>query len=249
MNSRTNIQSELMELNSSLPFNVEMPVFNVPEGYFESFADEVLARIKGKQAVSPSNELDSLSPLLSGISRKMPFSVPEGYFDEASTSLPGLIHDEQLPEVLSGASKTMPYEVPVGYFKALPQQVVNKVSKPKGRVISFNRNWMRYAVAAVMIGIVVLSSILYFSSGSNEDPTQQSESWLAQKLKNVSNQEIEEFIKTAASFGNGNGTETAQNGQRVSKDVEKMLKDVSDTELDAFLSQVPSGNGDNLFMN
>lgn len=248
MNSRTHIQSELQELNSSLPYHVKMPVFNVPEGYFERFADEVLAKIKGKQAVSPSDELASLSPLLAAISRKMPFSVPDHYFEEAATGLPELIQEERLPEVLSTVGRVMPYEVPTGYFEGLPQQVLAKVARPSGRVISFNRNWMRYAVAAVLIGIVALSSIVYFSSGSsNVDPATQSESWIAKKLKNVSNQELEEFIKTA-SFSNG--TETAQNGKQESKDVEKMLKDVSDTELDAFLSQVPSGNGeDNLFMN
>ncbi|MCU7551098.1 hypothetical protein OCK74_18405 [Chitinophagaceae bacterium LB-8] len=248
MDSRTHIQSELMEMNSSLPFNVKMPVFNVPEGYFERFADGVLAKIKGKQAVTPSDELSTLSPLLAGISRKMPFSVPEDYFSEATKSLPELIQEEHLPEVFSVVGRAMPYEIPAGYFDELPYQVLDKVAKPKGKVISFNRSWMRYAAAAVLIGIVALSSIVYFSNRNNIDPTEQSESWIAKKLKNVSNQEIEEFIKTI-SFGNGNGTETAKKGNQESQDIEKMLKDVSDTELDAFLSQVPSGNGETLFMN
>jgi hypothetical protein len=236
-----------MELNSSLPFHVKMPVFNVPEGYFDRFADEVLAKIKGKQAVSPSDELAALSPILAGISRKMPFSVPENYFSETTTSLPGLLQDEErLPEVLLAAGKVMPYDVPAGYFDGLPQRVLNQVAKPKAKVISFNRNWMRYAAAAVLIGVVAISSIVYFFSGSKADPATQSESWIAKKLKNVSNKELEEFIMTASFL---NGTETAKNGKQGSQDVEKMLKDVSDTELDAFLSQVPSGNGDNLFMN
>lgn len=246
MNSRTHIQSELMELNSSLPFHVKMPVFDVPEGYFERFADDVLAIIKGKQAVSPSDELTSLSPLLAGISRKMPFSVPDNYFDEATTSIPGLVQEEHLPEVLMAAGKSMPYEVPAGYFEELPQQVLHKVAQPRGRVVSLNRNWMRYAAAAVLIGAVTISSIVYFFSGSKAEPSTTSESWIAKKLKNVSNQELEEFIKTASFV---NGSETAKNGQQGGQDVKKMLKDVSDTELDAFLSQVPSGNGDNLFMN
>lgn len=246
MNSRTHIQSELMELNSSLPFNVKMPVFNVPEGYFERFADDVMATIKGKQAVSPSDELASLSPLLAGISRKMPFSVPENYFDQATDSLTGMVVEEYLPDVLAATNKNMLYEVPEGYFDSLPQQVLNKVIQPRGKVISFNRNWMRYAAAAVLVGAVAISSIVYFFSGSKADPATQSESWIAKKLKNVSNQELEEFITTASSV---NGTETAKNVKQAGQEVEKMLKDVSDTELDAFLSQVPSGNGDNLFMN
>lgn len=243
MNSRIHIQSELEELNSSLPFNVKMPVFNVPEGYFESFADGVLALVKGKQAVSPSDELTDLSPLLAGISRKMPFSVPENYFDETALNLPAITEEERLPQFLSVAGKSMPYEVPVGFFEAFPQQVLDKVARPKARVISFNRKWMRYAAVAILAGIVVLSSIVYFS-GNKVDPVHEPGEWVALKLKNVSTQELDAFIKTASIV---NGTEMAKNGTKA--DVQQMLKNVPDNELDAFLNQMPSGNADDLWIN
>jgi hypothetical protein len=248
MDSRTHIQSELKELNSSLPFNVKMPVFNVPEGFFEGFAESVLAKIKGKQAVSPSDELAELSPLLAGISRTMPYSVPDNYFNEASSSLPELMQEEQLPELLLGIDKTMPYEVPAGYFDGMPKQILDRVVKPQAKVISLNRNWKRYAVAAALIGVIAFSSIVYFFSGNKVDPATHPEAWIEKKLKNVSTQELEEFIMAASVI---NGSETAKkSGKQASQDVKKMLKDVSDTELEAFLSQVPSGNGDDdLFMN
>jgi hypothetical protein len=249
MNSRIHIQSELEEINSSLPFNVKMPVFNVPEGYFESFANDVLAKVKGKQAVSVSDELSSISPLLAGISRKMPFSVPDNYFEEGifPPSITG--EEDNLPEVLSAAGKLMPYEVPAGYFDRLPQQILQKVAeKPSAKVVSFNRSWMRYAAAAVLIGFVALLGFFYLSGNKTIDPAKQPEAWIARKLKNISNQELEEFIKTASVI---NGTEMAKkevkgNGKY---EVEKLLQDVSDTELDAFLKQVPSGVGEEPLIN
>ena len=80
MNSRIHIQSELEEINSSLPFNVKMPVFNVPEGYFEGLADTILAKVKTEQAISAQEEIAQLSPLLAGISRQLPHFVPDNYF-------------------------------------------------------------------------------------------------------------------------------------------------------------------------
>lgn len=239
MNSRTHIQSELKQMNSSLPFDVKMPVFDVPESYFEGFADAVLAKIKGQQAVSVTDELESITPLLAGIPRNMPYSVPDNYFNNVIQNLPQLTQEEdELPKMLAGAQK-MPYEVPSGYFEQLPQQVLGRVAPPKAKIVSLSRSWMRYAVAAVLIGIVAVSSILYFSGGK-VDPVQQTEQWLAKKLKNVSNQELEEFINTVSI----NGTETAKREGTAKPEVRMLLKDVSDSELDAFLSGIPADNSD-----
>lgn len=51
----------------------------VPEGYFESFPATLLAKIR---AMETPQEADEISHLLAGISKKMPFSVPQGYFEQ-----------------------------------------------------------------------------------------------------------------------------------------------------------------------
>lgn len=239
MNSRSHIQSELMELNSSLPFNVKEPVFDVPEGYFENFAAGVLAKIKGKLTDSVTGEVAEISPLLAGLSRKMPYSLPENYFEQAATELPGLIKDDSLPEILSSAGKSMPYRVPTGYFEHLPEQVAARVAAPKARVVQMHprRRWTQFAVAAIMAGVIVLSGVYFFKT-KPIDPNSQPEAWVAKKLKNVSFQELEEFIETTPA--GINGTETANNS--VSGDVKELLQDVSVNELDNFLSQVPGDN-------
>jgi hypothetical protein len=57
---------------------------SVPEGYFESFPATMLSKIRAMESNSESNEVEEISPLLAGISRKMPYSVPRGYFENFS---------------------------------------------------------------------------------------------------------------------------------------------------------------------
>lgn len=83
MLKRADILSELNEISQiveNLPFS---PVFTVPKGYFDRFHEILMQRIRkeGKQDISA--ELEEISPLLAGrLSKKMPFSLPEGYFSE-----------------------------------------------------------------------------------------------------------------------------------------------------------------------
>jgi hypothetical protein len=237
MKQSKTIQEELASLNSSLPYNIDEPVFNVPENYFENFAQSVLNKIR-KQEPAVSTELTELSPLLSGISKIMPYQIPENYFEELTLEIPAIISDEALPAVID-FSKSNPYQVPAGYFDGLSEQVLHKIPKNPGKVISINksRNFMRMAVAAMITGIIALSGILYFSNNNSLDPVNQSEEWVANKLDGVSNGALDDFIKNV-DFTSTSGNESVS--KPVSVEVKKMLNDVSTTELDAFLAQIGS---------
>ncbi|MCU0335065.1 MAG: hypothetical protein MUF62_08430 [Chitinophagaceae bacterium] len=52
----------------------------VPEGYFESFADTMLAKVRQAEATA---ELTEVAPTLAGIGRQMPYYVPAGYFEQS----------------------------------------------------------------------------------------------------------------------------------------------------------------------
>ena len=86
MNSRNTISAELKALDSQLSPGVNTNPYSVPDGYFEGLADRILARIKSDD-VSAEEEINSLSPLLAGLSRKMPFEVPADYFEETGGNL------------------------------------------------------------------------------------------------------------------------------------------------------------------
>ncbi len=234
MKQKTTIQEELASLNSSLPYNLNEPVFNVPENYFQNFAQSVLYKIR-EQESAVSTELTELSPLLSGISKKMPYHLPENYFEDLTSEIPAIISDEALPAVID-FSKSNPYQVPEGYFDGLSEKVLHKIPKTPGKVISINRSrsFMRMAVAAMITGVIALSGVLYFSNTS-VDPVNQSKEWVAKKLDGVSTQALDDFIKSA-DFKSTSGNVTASTPASV--DVKNMLNDISTRELDAFLTQV-----------
>jgi hypothetical protein len=233
MNKQITIQEELKELNIELPFESGLKIYTVPEGYFEGFAASVLQRIKAGQG-SASEEISSLSPLLASLSKAMPFSVPEGYFSKNTEELSGLMNEEILPEILQGLKET-PYGVPAGYFENLPALILKKVNPKQAKVISMSssRKWMGYAAAAVMAGVIAISSFLYFGNNQTVDPSSQPHEWVAKKLKNVPDKELDEFISTASV-----GTTSIAKTDGADNTVRKLLKDVPDSELDKFLDEV-----------
>jgi hypothetical protein len=244
MNNWNTIQSELTELNSHLASAKVAEAYTVPEGYFEGFAAQMLERIRLENA-SGAEELELLSPLLAGIPKKMPFSIPQGYFSQTSDVLPGITSEENLPEFLATVGKTMPFEVPAGYFESLPGQMLDKVGakKEQAKVIQISSftKWKQYAAAAVVAGAIALGSIFYFTNKST-DTTGQPQEWVAKNLKNVSDKELDEFINAA----DASSTALANSGKVSKTEVRKLLNDVPDSELDEFLNELPTDNEDML---
>lgn len=247
MTSRNTIQQELQELNSGLPYNIEKPVFSVPPGYFENFAAAMLAKVRQSAGpVSVQEELNELSPLLAGISKKMPFSLPEDYFDKLSNDVPAFAATDELPEILAGHHRQLPYEVPAGYFENLATQVLSKTAPRHAKVISFgSRGWRRMAAAAVVTGLIGLSSILYFNNKETIDPSAQPQAWVEKKLKGVSNADLEAFIETADV---STADEAAQSGSETAE-ARTLLNDVSSKEMDAFLAAMPTDDDELLLIN
>lgn len=241
MNNRNTIQDELNSLNSNLASNADGTPYAVPEGYFESLANSVLAKIKGEEVVSVSEEIAQLSPLLAGISRELPYSVPENYFQSNLETLTFLISENEQSLVLSFVEKEMPYEVPTGYFANLPEQVIEKIgdNKSAGKVVPLTkRKWMRLAVAAVIAGVITISGIAYFNGKSNSSTTNVP---VAVALKKASTEDLKQFIKNTDVTVTDQTQLTAKN---TSKPDQKIFKDVSDKDLQAFLDQVPTEDVD-----
>jgi hypothetical protein len=137
----------------------------------------------------------------------------------------------------------MPYTVPTGYFNGLAAQVAAKVASPKAKVVPMYTRFMRVAFAAALMGAVVLGGVLYFNgsgtgTGNGPDPVKQPGAWVAQKLKNIPDRDLEAFLKTTDT--DINSKEVARKGSKV--EVKQMLRDVSTKELDAFLNEVPVDN-------
>ena len=233
MNNREPIKEELKSLNSTLVADAVGMPFSVPDGYFEGLASSVMARLKNQEPVSVKQELEMLSPTLAGMSKTMPFSVPDQYFSSNLDSLKTVVNENEAP---SFSSKEMPFEIPSSYFDNLPTQVLQKLTRPQAKVIPMmQRKWVRLAAAAMVTGILAISGITYF--GSKKDISVNNPEWVANKLKNVPDKTIDEFVKitdvSAASM-------ITAKKQTKSTDSRKLLQDIPDKELDAFLQQLPA---------
>jgi hypothetical protein len=240
MSSNNYIQDELNELNSGLPGNQQGLPYGVPEGYFEGLAASVMARIReSESAPSAAEEIAQLSPLLAGLSRTVPYSVPAGYFSENIDLLPAFTSDTEESLVLSFIEKEMPYEVPRGYFASFPETVLEKLNRSAKVVPMKRRRWMHVAAAAVVAGIIGLSGLAYFKSG-----TTTPDAPVAIEIKKASTEELNAFVKTTDISLTDEST-TAHN----TTDVKQLLKDVSDKELEAFLDQVPTDDEEEFDIN
>jgi hypothetical protein len=69
---------ETLPVEMLLKANGKPAIAHVPAGYFDRFADNMLAKVRALEAEEPELEL---SPLFTTIGKKTPYSVPEGYFD------------------------------------------------------------------------------------------------------------------------------------------------------------------------
>ncbi|HVG11878.1 MAG TPA: hypothetical protein VM843_02690 [Flavisolibacter sp.] len=244
MNSHKAIQEELASLNSTLP-PVKKPVFTVPDGYFENFSTSVLLKVQELEAHSVASELANLSTLLPGLSKEMPYSVPENYFSSLANEIPVLIGNDPLPSILQETGARTPYQVPDGYFEQLPGAIISKVHPSGAKVVAMgSTRWMRYAAAAIVIGILVLGSILYFRKSDVSDPASGPQNWVAEKLKSVSDKDLEEFVQAADLPKAGSGG-TAKR----TVEVRNMLTDVTDGELDDFLAAVPTDDDELILIN
>ncbi len=82
MNRRKEIQDELLSLAPTLAKTDFADPYYVPAGYFESFPQLILGRIKKEdENLTPKQELEAISPLLAGMKKSMPYSVPDNYFE------------------------------------------------------------------------------------------------------------------------------------------------------------------------
>jgi hypothetical protein len=252
MSSQKHIQDELRSLGSSLPFNTTHP-YSVPEGYFDGLAATILAKVKSKE-VSAAAELDEISPLLAGIPKIIPYSVPSSYFEENAKNVAYIAGETESP-TLNAIGKTLPYSIPQGYFDALPEDILRKVAKPQAKVVPlFARTWMRMAAAAALAGVLFFGGyqLLKNDTETSVVAAQQdtadtnrslavNEPAIVKEIKKESTEDLKEFIEDIqVNSQASNGENQGPDGEAV----EALLKDVSTIEMESFLAAIPTADDD-----
>ncbi len=233
MTSKDTITAELNELSSSLVSVSRNMPYHLPQGYFDGLASAVISRIKALEAGSVEDELNHLSPLLNRIPKTTPYITPEGYFNEPVTNHKEQTAAQELAELsplLSSIKKDTLYSVPYDYFDELAKTTLARV-KETGKVIPLGkRNWLRYAAAAVTIGIISIAAFLLVNQDNAAEKQLAAIEKDAKKMSEEEKDDLVDFLDAGLT-----GTETAANNN--TDEVADLLKGLSEKELNEFLAQ------------
>ncbi len=174
-------EEELRNLSSIL-FNLKSEnVFKVPTGYFDNLSDSIVAKVKENYVESAAEELRNLSPVLLDLKGEKVFTVPTGYFDNLSNSIlakSNAGNSESAEEELRNLSPILyslkgenVFTVPAGYFKFLAKNVTEKLTPVPAKVITIKKrtSWLKYAAAAIVTGIITVTSFQLFKGSSHNN--------------------------------------------------------------------------------
>ncbi|MEP6948824.1 MAG: hypothetical protein ABI863_06105 [Ginsengibacter sp.] len=113
----------------------------VPQGYFDTLSDSILAKIKAAYPESAEEELRSFSPMLYALKGENVFSVPNGYFESFVENTVERLKQqpadsESAEEELRGLSPMLyalkgenVFSVPNGYFESFANNTVERVQQ------------------------------------------------------------------------------------------------------------------------
>lgn len=221
MQINATILKELQEIAPSLiEVRGDMP-YNLPQGYFDTLPEAVLAKIRINAAQSNT------------------YAVPEGYFN----NLPNLVmakikagqHEvsaelNEIAPLLNTISKAPVYTVPEGYFNQLSAPV------PAAKVVKMgsSRRWMQLAVAAVTMGVLVTGAFLFTDQNQQILDYEQYQSIDAQAaVKDLPDETLINYLEAHASLSGSDVVEETGNAE--SND----LQLISDEELSNFVNDNP----------
>ncbi len=263
MGDSVNILHELNELNSAILINTERKsLYTYPDGYFEDLSENILREvwIQSLPKINPYSVsagyfenlpeiiIDKLavkSALISDITSKDLFNVPNGYFNDLSHNILQKINNnnnnvrqelEELSPLLSSIPKTNVYTVPENYFETLA--VKHKLNKQPAKVISIGsktRQWFTYAVAACIAAVMFGGGYYYMQTKSDANNTSTASTKIAavnveQAVLQLSDFEIDSYLKD-----DNSDIYTNQNSDNQDINIKTLLENMSDNEIDNYL--------------
>lgn len=244
MESRNNILKELQELSPVLASSYPLTVpYQVPEGYFGQLPEAILAMVKTPD--NAAEELETLSPLLRGISKTPPFHLPEGYFKDltentlAETKAVAFVQEEleDFSPLLSQLKDAPLYQVPAGYFDQLPGAIMQKIQeKQPAKVVKMgSRMTLRRYIAVAAVLLVLATGAWWFfqpaAPGIETAGIDQS------KVQNLPDEELISYLNEQSLASLANSEALASNLDAEADGMQDLLKDVSDEELQQYVDR------------
>src|SRR5687768_6321855 len=117
MENRNTILSELQSISPTIAGIVPVTPYQVPEGYFQSLASQLLELIKESES----------SGLLAN-AKENPYKVPEHYFENLPEQILLVVKSDGGSQLLKDKTGN-PYQVPHGYFEGLADKMLSRVKE------------------------------------------------------------------------------------------------------------------------
>jgi len=153
--------AEMAEVSPWLAAQRQRDVWRVPASYFDHLPEQVWHQLQPQE------------------------NVPDGYFAQLPDKVLQRIRTEENEDpVLDLPVRKQPYRVPDNYFDQLPEQVIPRARQNKTRVVHVQRRWQTIAVAAAVLGAIIIG---YFTLQPQENNTQLS-------FEKLSTEELTDYL-------------------------------------------------------
>ena len=178
MPRKIEILNELKEI-SPLLYKIESEnLFSVPSQYFETLPSRILTTIRNPNLSGEEDKQFNFSNI-----PPVSQDVPENYFAGLSHNIIANIRKNEINEelkefsLLAALKGKNVFTVPQGYFENKPGEIIEEISTNKianvvsinrGKVISMNSTWWKTAAAAVIAGVVAISSYFFISNPESQ---------------------------------------------------------------------------------
>lgn len=228
MKKNKDIITELSQTAPALLQGDFIPLYQVPDQYFDQLTDSILKKIK-------SGELPNYT-----FTQKNPYTVPSTYFSDLpeivlqkvkSTNSTQTVFDEMenISPLLNTINKNNVYTIPENYFAQIEKRI-EPIAKPAGTVTTKSRvfNLYRMAVAAVITAIIGIGIFLLTNTNNHDNSNV-----VKTELHNLSEDDISTFLTQGDNTDNTSAPTLTSSA--VTVDLKKAIKDLPDEEINQFL--------------
>jgi hypothetical protein len=232
MQNREEIAVELTSLvSAATAWPVAVP-YKVPVGYFDALSEMILERI----SIGLPNKVHV-------------FEVPENYFEQFPDAILRAVRhvevSDELQEVapfLQSIPKTNPYQTNTAPVLDIQAMITEKAVTDTGKVIAMpairKSPWIRFAAAAVMIGVLVTAAFIYNGNQTIEsvNTDQYAQMDVSNEISKLSEDELTNYLTSAEKLVIATADRESLQIDEL-PDVNDHLDYMSDDELNQYLQE------------